>query len=300
MSSLIPLYQQHLNLADATFCRIDHNDAMVAIVYKVTKPNGTELILKICSRTKDYLREAYFLNYFADILPVPRIVQLIEPATDIDGAILMECLPGALLKKANVSDEIGYEVGSLLARIHLNRMDGYGDLTDTDELKQNPEKYFTSKYDEGFDECSNNLPKSLLAECRSYYEAHLSLLGTVDGPCIIHRDFRPGNMIVSDGKLQGIIDWSSARSSFAEEDFCTLEHGEWKAHSSFKKSFLAGYKSIRKIPDYTAIMPLLRVCRALAAIGFIVKSGTWNSNQSRLYQSNRHFLETLFNSINTA
>lgn len=47
MDNLITLYQQRLNLQDSTFSRIEHEDAMVAIVYKVTQPNGAQLILKI-------------------------------------------------------------------------------------------------------------------------------------------------------------------------------------------------------------------------------------------------------------
>lgn len=46
MDNLITLYQQRLNLQNGMFSRIDHDDAMVAIVYKVTEPNGTQLILR--------------------------------------------------------------------------------------------------------------------------------------------------------------------------------------------------------------------------------------------------------------
>lgn len=63
MDNLITLYQERLDLKGSFFLRIDHDDVMVAVVYKVTLPNGTEFILKICSRTNDYLREIYF-GYF--------------------------------------------------------------------------------------------------------------------------------------------------------------------------------------------------------------------------------------------
>ena len=39
MTIQITVYQQLLNLQNATFSLIDHEDAMVAIVYKITKPN---------------------------------------------------------------------------------------------------------------------------------------------------------------------------------------------------------------------------------------------------------------------
>jgi hypothetical protein len=63
MDSTITLYQKRLHLQNATFSRIDHEDATVAIVYKITQSTGKELILKICERTNDYLREVYFLKH---------------------------------------------------------------------------------------------------------------------------------------------------------------------------------------------------------------------------------------------
>ena len=288
------LYQQRLNLQDAIFVRIDHDDATVAVVYKVTLPTGMPLILKICTRTKDYLNEVYFLKYFAGTLPVPRIIKVIEPEENINGAILMEYLPGALLTRADFTHALAYEIGSLLACIHLNRTAGYGDLTQPHDLSSDPRIYFSMKFEEGLAECSNHLPKALIEQCRGYYNAHLNLLSSADGPCIAHRDFRAGNVIVCNGKLQGIIDWAAARASFAQEDFCFLEHGDWPTNPSNKRSFLAGYASIRPIPDFSTMMPLLRLSRAIAIIGFAVKRGTWESSMASKYQFNRRFLENFF------
>lgn len=288
---LIALYQQRLNLQNSTFSRIDHDDAMVAIVYKITESNGRQLILKICERPNDYLREVYFLEHFVDQLPVPRIIQTIKPNDEIFGAILMECLSGTLLKETEFTDTLAYEIGSMLARIHLNRMPGYGDPIVPESLNSDPGVYFTLKFEEGLNECSNHLPPALIEKCRHYYEKNLHLLTSVDGPCIVHRDFRPGNLMIDHGKLEGIIDWAGARSSFAEEDFCSMEHGEWP--SNRKKSFLAGYASIRPVPNYVNLMPFLRLNKAIATIGFTVKCGTWNEVGAKLYQFNRHFLDNL-------
>lgn len=154
--------------------------------------------------------------------------------------------------------------------------------------------YFTRKFEEGLSECKNNLPQSLIEQCRSYFDKHInSLLLAADGPYIVHRDFRPGNIIAYNGKLQGIIDWSSARASFAQEDFCSMEHTEWQIDSSSRKYFLEGYASVRLIPNYDIVIPLLRLSKAIATIGFIVKRGTYESNEN-LYHFNRQFIETLF------
>lgn len=287
----ITWYQNSLNLKDASFSHIQHDEALVAIVYKVTEPNGLQLILKVCERPNDYLREVYFLQFFAGKLPVPRIIQLIEPQENIHGAILMEYLPGTLLKTTDFNETLAYEMGSLLARIHINRVAGFGDLIQPQGLNPDPHVHFTLKFEEGLEECSNHLPKALLEQCRRYYAAHLHLLDSVDGPCIIHRDFRPGNVIAYDGKIRGIIDWSSGRASFAEDDFCSMEHSAWSTDPTSKKPFLSGYASIRPVPSYNAIMPFLRLNRAIATIGFTVKRGTWASSDAKLYQFNRRFLE---------
>lgn len=290
---MISTYKQLLNLQNATFSRIDHEDAMVAVVYKITQPNGKQLILKICDRPNDYLRELYFLKHFAGILPVPRIIQTVEPAEKIHGAILMEYLPGTLLKAEDLTESLAYEIGRCLAMIHLERLSGYGDPIQGD-LNLDPRIYFTLKFEEGLEECKPHLPVNLVEQCLAYYKANFDLLAAVDGPCMVHRDFRPGNLIASDGKLQGIIDWAGARASFAEEDLCTLEHGEWSNNLHSIKPLLAGYASIRPVPDYIRLSPFLRLNKAIATIGFTVKRGTWASTGSRLYQYNRQFLDTFF------
>jgi Ser/Thr protein kinase RdoA (MazF antagonist) len=292
MMDIISTYKERLNLQKAHFSYIDHEEAMVATVFKVTLENGKHLILKICFRLGDYLREVYYLSHFSKKLPVPRIIQLVQPENSLHGAILMECLPGNLLKFQDLNDKLSYEIGSLLARIHLERVKGYGDLIDPTHLSSDPRIPFSTKFEEGLEECKDHLPTILLEKCCQYYNQHVGLLTTSDGPCIIHRDFRPGNIFINDGQIQGIIDWSSARGGFTEEDFCPLEFGEWSSNLSYKDSFLAGYACIRKVPHYKRLLPLLRLSRAIATIGFTVKRDTWQSKGAKIYQFNRQYLES--------
>jgi Ser/Thr protein kinase RdoA (MazF antagonist) len=206
----------------------------------------------------------------------------------------MECLSGDLLKIEDFTEDLAYEMGSLLARIHIHPTPGFGDLILPYELTPDPKIHFTLKFEEGLEECEHHLPKAILEQCRTYYETHCHLLNSVDGPCIIHRDFRPGNVIVDKEKIQGIIDWSSARASFAEDDLCTMEHSVWASDPTSKAAFLLGYASIRPVPNYSAIMPLLRLSRAIGTIGFTVKRGTWESINFRPYQFNRKFLDAFW------
>jgi tRNA A-37 threonylcarbamoyl transferase component Bud32 len=286
---LIDLYRRKLNLPNAVFTQIDHEEAMVATVIKISQPGKFDQILKVCS-PKDFLRESLFLRRFAGKIPVPKIIQLIEPEDRQEGAILMKYVHGSLLRKESVTNKLAWEIGSLLARIHIEHAEGYGDLTDN--LSEDPRIPFKLKFDEGLEECRGHLSDCLLETCRRLFDKDIDLLLSNDGPCIIHRDFRPSNLIVEDEKVHAIIDWSSGRGGFAEEDFCPLEFGEWPANC--KNFFLNGYASIRAVPDYRKIMPLLCLSRAIACLGFTVKRGTWKSKHSKLYQSNLRYLRKNF------
>lgn len=290
MNHLIVQYKQLLNLQNSSFSLIEHGDAMVAVVYRVSLASGREYILKIC-RVGDYLRETFFLKCFEDKIPVPRIIQLVQPVADIHGAILMERLPGNLLNSADINDKLAYEIGSILAKIHSTKMEGYGDLTQPDQLSLNPRVPFTLKFEEGLDECKDHFPVSIIDQCRTIFDRHLDLLAVADGPCVVHRDFRPGNLIVFNDQIQGVIDWSSGRGSFAEEDFSPIELGEWSLNHTHRRALFAGYASIRPVPHYQELIPLLCLSKAIAVIGFTVKRGTWNGIHSRLYQFNRQHLE---------
>lgn len=294
IDKLIDIYREKLHLFEAHLERIEHDDAMVAPVYKITKRTGEQCVLKIFENKKHYLRERFFLNYFLGQIPVPQIFDFVDPDIQIQGAILMEHIDGSVMKIADFNASIAHQAGALLAHIHNNRTIGYGDLIEPDSLSLNPIESFTLKFEEGLAECLGHLSDHLIDQAKRYFYENINLLNNVDGPCIVHYDFRPGNILALNNKITGIIDWSSSRSSFAEEDFCSFAHVEWLVNSSTKKSFLEGYSSIRRLPNYSKVMPILRIVKAITSIGFIVKQNIFNQNRNQWYQLNLKFLENFF------
>jgi len=289
------IYRECFDLTNAQFEHIEHNDTMIAAVYRVTQTDGTQYILKICPKTDHYKHELFFLTYFANTLPVPRIISVMEPTAEYHGALLMECLPGSPVTIYEVTDALAYDMGKLLAKIHMHRTNGYGDLLYPEELCSDARQSFAFKFEEQLAECQHHLPKPLLDKHWTYYTEHLDLLKAVDGPCIIHRDFRPGNIIAHNGQLQGIIDWSTGKAGFAQEDFSSMEQGEWSKDAATKESFLSGYASIRPVPDYAKIMPLLRIGRAFAVVGYFLKNKQQDDyRNNQWYIFNLRFLETYF------
>ncbi len=164
-------------------------------------------------------------------------------------------------------------------------------MIDPSSNEDDPRKYFAAKFEESFAECEGHLPSTILQSCRTFYERNKDKLLTVDGPCIIHRDYRPGNILAHNGHVSGIIDWASARAGFAEDDLCLLEVGEWGSDKGLKEAFLAGYASVRKVPIFSDVMPLLLLNRAIAVIGYTVKIGTWDNRDAAFYARNMKILE---------
>lgn len=286
------LYAREFNLDSPKFVRINHNDAIIAQVYQVLLPRQpSRFILKVCPQVEDYFREVFFLKKLYGSLRVPQIISKYDPSDGHFGAVLMQELAGELLKRDDWSDDLAFEIGCALAHIHDHQAEMYGDLANQKALIKSPNQYFNEKFEEELKECRGHLPESLIEKCASYLSKFQTHLANVDGPCLVHRDFRPGNILVYTGKLQGIIDWSGARAGFAEQDFCSLEHFQWIPSMEYKKVFLKGYSSIRPVPNYERLMPLLQVGRALAVIGYTVKSDTWNNRNASLYAFNRDFLE---------
>lgn len=284
------IYQERFNLKQAKFYLIEHADAMVAEVYRVVLEGGQEFILKVCDKNNDYFREKYFLTLFQDQIPVPKIIQALPPLNHVHGAILMERLPGELLNPRELTKSLASTLGCVLAKVHAHRLSGYGDPLEKNSY-QEPKTYFAFKFEEGLKECRHHLPKDVLISASKYFNTHLKLLESVDGPCVVHRDFRPGNIMVNQGRLSGLIDWAGARASFAEEDFCSLLHKPWL--NDYFPHFLKGYETIRKLPDYALLIPFLRLNKAIATIGFTIKKGTWDKKDRRLYQYNIEFLKSL-------
>lgn len=294
MEELLESLKRNFDISQAHFSHIDHSETLVALVYRVDLPSKKSFILKVCTRNKDFYRELYFLNTLAEVLPVPKVEKLVQPAEGHAGAILMEYLEGTLLEESDWSHELAYEVGTNLALLHLTREDTFGDFTDCKKYGKSANGYFKGKFFEELNECVNHLPKEIIRFCQDYYRSNQYLLDRVDGPCIVHRDFRPGNIIVYKRRLVGIIDWASARFGFAEQDFCLMEHINWPRNPEFKQALLAGYSSIRKVPNYNSVMPLLRLGRAISVIGFTAVSDTWDSKNKEIYKYNRQFLNDFF------
>lgn len=90
----------------------------------------------------------------------------------------------------------------------------------------------------------------------------------------MHGDFHPGNIIVSNDAVTGIVDWASMHDEFAEEDLGRLEYSGWNMSVEVHDAFLKGYQTVRTVNDYHKVLLLFRLSKRLDIIGFIIRTKT--------------------------
>src|SRR5205807_6915845 len=61
MNIQITFYRERFNLQSAKFLRVDHEDAWVAVVYRVTDVTDKQFILKICKIGRASCRESVYM-----------------------------------------------------------------------------------------------------------------------------------------------------------------------------------------------------------------------------------------------
>ncbi|MDF2652472.1 MAG: phosphotransferase, partial [Paenibacillus sp.] len=113
-----------------------------------------------------------------------------------------------------------------------------------------------------------------------------------DGPCIVHMDFRPGNILVNGNEVAGIIDFESARGGSSEIDFTKVNRYIWEVNPRTKLPFIEGYQSIRPMLALERVLPFYDIYDAFSAV-------VWCKNRG--IEKNQTFLQenifTLRNSV---
>jgi thiamine kinase-like enzyme len=97
--------------------------------------------------------------------------------------------------------------------------------------------------------------KQIISKAFDYIYENLNSLEYQIGARILHNDFHPKNIIISEGKLVGIIDWEC--SQFGEPDFELVHLFHWCIYPSdsnnnielLLKYIIENLQSIKKIPN---------------------------------------------------
>ncbi|WP_282942033.1 aminoglycoside phosphotransferase family protein [Paenibacillus sp. RC67] len=260
-------------------------DSFSSEVSQVILRTGESVYLKIPFNRNKLHREYIMLNRLKDYhLPVPRVLDLWEGDEHNTGALLLEALEGYPLFKTK-DTRLAYDIGVLHAQLHSVPMPGYGDDSRNGFQyleHQNWRGYICNQFEKYQAPCRELLPEGLFEACLSHFDSVFTKLPEPDGPCVIHMDFRPGNLLVDQSHLKGVIDFESSRGGSSEADFTKVDRYLWRESTYIKQAYIAGYSSIRPMIDLDLVLPFYSFYDAFSAVGWCNKRGL---------EKNRRFYE---------
>ena len=103
--------------------------------------------------------------------------------------------------------------------------------------------------------CVGVMPLELFQGTLDCYAKLYASLPEPDGPCWVHFDYRPGNVLVQGTRITGLIDFESSRGGSADLDFIKVKNRVWDVCPGTKEAFLNGYTSVRPLPDIESTLP---------------------------------------------
>jgi Ser/Thr protein kinase RdoA (MazF antagonist) len=277
MSDLIQTAIAHFGLAVIHIQPVAESHSSTVRI--LTLAGGDKVVLKIPFSQNKVLREVRMLERLRDKLPVPELYNHYLDEHGV-GALLLGYLPGVPMTVRGVPMTDGitpaaaFDLGQLLARLHLNAMLAFGD--EFENPPSAPPDWW-GMMDEYFQLwmpfCGRVLDRELLRRAEGLYQQLRADLPPPDGPCAVHFDYRPGNVLWQDGVITGLIDFESARGSSADRDFIKMKEDLWDVYPGTQKHFLAGYQSVRSLPELARTMPYYTLHLAFGGVGWCVRRG---------------------------
>ncbi|MBE1876732.1 phosphotransferase family protein [Myceligenerans pegani] len=194
--------------------------------YRIRLDDGTGLVLKVApdptapglSHERDLMRtEAMFYDTASGALPVPRVVRVdfSRDAADSDWLLMTE-LPGRNWheQEGELSDgerrKLRRELGELTARLHRISGDafGYPQLGLSGSWRAAFQGMLGVLLDDA-GRWDTPLPVPV-SRIRALFDANAGALDEVTTPVLVHFDLWPGNVLLHEGRITGIVDGERA------------------------------------------------------------------------------------------
>jgi aminoglycoside phosphotransferase (APT) family kinase protein len=249
-------------------------------VCKLILENGEKVILKIPYNKNKLLKEYKMLQLLSGKLPVARVLDLWEGDDTIPGALLLSYIEG---KPAidGIDKRLAFEMGEFLAKLHEIKVDK-SQLGDLDELMYTEKEDWWNTircwFENCIDDCKEALEPYMLTKAIKLFDDCYKKLPEPDYPSIVHMDYRPGNILVKDYKIMGVVDFESARIGSADIDFIKMKLYVWDRYKNTKDAFLQGYRGIRSLPDIQKTLRFYLLFNAFAGISWCVKRKKTNDS----------------------
>ncbi len=195
-----------------------------------------------------------------------------EGNEDVTGALLLSEINGVPITE-KVDPALAYDIGVHHARLHAiipNEQDFKSSVSNVygrwSEFIERQFYSFAEDVKEVIDPC-------LYEQSLKYFDRQVKLLPSPDGPSFIHMDFRPGNILVHENQVVGIIDFESVRIVATEIDFTKINCDILMKYPGTWDAYQKGYESIRPLIDLQEVLPFYLFTDAFNAIGWCKRRG---------------------------
>lgn len=184
--------------------------------------------------------------------PVPEIIMEFSEGAEIGEGYVMQSVGGETIPRKilrddsykNIRNKLPYEIGKSLAQIHKTKLEKLQDL-EKNTFSESLEKLFIIY--ESFDQ-----PQPVFDLAFKWLE-NQKILDYEE--VLVHGDYRFGNFIISEKKLESIIDWELAHIGNPMEDLGWLCVRSWRFGNVNKRAaglgdvdeLIAGYEANSKI-----------------------------------------------------
>jgi aminoglycoside phosphotransferase (APT) family kinase protein len=237
--------------------------------------NNEKVILKIPYNRDKLLKEYKMLELLEGKLPTPKVLDYWEGNEKIPGALLLSYIDGkSVIDK--IDEKIAFEMGMLLAKLHNIEIEGseLGNAykliyTEKDEWWKTIRRWFQNC----IEDCKAVLNPELLDGCIELFDSYYQKLPKPDYPSVVHMDYRPGNILIKNSKIAGLVDFENSRIGSADVDFSKMKLYVWDLYPETKEEFLKGYSMVRPLPEIEKTLPFYMLFNAFAGVGWCVRRG---------------------------
>lgn len=263
-------------------------------VYKVKLINQSTVYVKIPSSKVKLEREYTILDRLRHELSVPQILNYWAGNEECNGALLLSAINGVPATE-KIDAKLAYDIGVQHAKLHAiipNEQDFKSSIPNVyDQWSAFIQQFFysfTTYVKEVID-------PHLYEQSLQYFDHHLKLLPSPNGPSFIHMDFRPGNILVYENQVAGIIDFEGARIGATEIDFTKINRDIFIKYPGTMEAYQQGYESVRPLINLQEVLPFYRFMDAFGSIGWCKKRGI--EKHQTFLQENLAILNTFFSNV---
>lgn len=246
----------------------------------VTTKNNEIFVFKYSSNKKKFAHEISALNYYSQFINIPKVISATS-FSENENLIVMTYIKGITYdeySQMNLINKLAFDYGKILGKLHsIPKLDEFGDENNWKEYCLNLIKKTCDVLEKkgGIEKFKNAI---------HYLKKSVNLLDKQDCVCL-HFDYRPGNVMIDNGQVVGLIDFESSPNGDSVYDFVKFFNC---LNTNAKSDFLEGYKSVRRIPEnFEEKLEFYTKLNSFGCLSFLINENRFDDN---FYKENEGIL----------